>query len=179
MHTYIKYSKHVTKSAPYTRSSDTIVGFRGIIRSGITVNITIKSETQTQDPCIILGRLWRTESNLLYSFTFTNSTEILACCMLQKDAGSSSSHHTVFYVCVSKVIHTNVRPSNDQGSSVLADKNSLYLSLSSLSKMELLELFLKTKIAFYPKNNTSLCIYRDRDNGLLNPKNRTGLHQDS
>ena len=111
------------------------VGFRGIIRSGITVNITIKSETQTQDPCIILRRLWRTESNLLNSFTFTNSTEILACCLLQKDAGSSSSHHTVFYVCVSKVIHTNVRPSNDQGSSVLADKNSRYLSFSSLSKI--------------------------------------------
>ena len=59
MHTCIKYSKDVTKSAPYTRSSDAIVGFRGRKRSGIIVNITIKSETQTQDPCIILGRLWR------------------------------------------------------------------------------------------------------------------------
>ena len=34
MHTRKKYSKHVTKSAPYTRSSDAIVGFRGIKRSG-------------------------------------------------------------------------------------------------------------------------------------------------
>ena len=29
MHTCIEYSKHVTKSTPCTRSSDTIVGFRG------------------------------------------------------------------------------------------------------------------------------------------------------
>ena len=125
MHTCIEYSKHVTKSAPCTRSSDTIVGFRGKNAAKIIEKIKKKWNPNPRIRVQYMADYGETKSNLLKAWS-NMKIEVLVC-----------NHHAVLDPRSASLISPHERLIVQQSPEpVLADNQalkSLSLSLSSLS----------------------------------------------